>query len=341
MRHYAYALALNAACLASLATLKPSHGADPPLPALATTSPGALGALDGKALCQGHDAQLKRMWRAFNRKHKTRLFHGDTFNKTCVPTPTGAWAVIQSDLKYIPPKDPEDPDPYEAELSGRWTLAYLTPDGHQLVAKPGGPWRGELSHGTTEHTTLSLKLLTDYDHDGVTELLVTSAAWGGGLSDDPKSEVVTMKNDAIVAYPKTEGINVVKVQDVDHDGLPDLWTHAPFEEESSDGNGRRFLRGPRLLLHAQADGTFAYDHALGIAALRRGCPTAPRKVLEEDDGEATLLNTACARFYAVPTKQLIVELKRKKTEASDTEGPHWLEISRKWAALDAPIHLSR
>lgn len=243
-------------------------------------------------------------------------------------------------LSYNPKSDNEDYDTYgDPVVSGRFTLVYLTADGRQIGASAKGPWVGEMADGTSEigHSVLKIKPLIDYNHDGINEVLVSK----GTELDDPRWFVATVKGSAIIPYPGLDSIHVKKVEDVDHDGLPDLLTHGPFEHEYGD-EVSRFIYGPRFLLHAHADGTFAYDPEPGRAALRKRCPRVPRR-LEGNTREQTFVNLACGRVYSIPTKQLRADVKRLYTHLGGCKSDdlHAWECAAlfKWAAKAAPILL--
>ncbi len=143
------------------------------------------------------------------------------------------------------------------------------------IARPGAQERGYDAVAPVH---------ADYDQDGVVKLLVSRYGLGEGWHREPETSVVTVKSGVIVPYPPLDSINLDKAEDVDHDGLPDLWTYEPFEERT-ESESLDYLRGPPLLLHARHDGTFAKDDAVVRAAVQKECPkmalqdivTLPRK----------------------------------------------------------------
>lgn len=289
-----------ALCLVSCAGVPPARRPE-------TRSPS------GAALCAWHQARTDQLWRAINQGQTTPVDKRDIWPTTCLPTRTGAWAIFHQDLRYepeVPPKaKPDSVAPVEVEArddegigpsaSGRWALGYLLPGGGQVLAAAtkDSDFTGAIEGAALGYHNLEIKLLDDYDHDGVVEVLATYSGVGEGWRDQGRGHVMTMKGGAIVPYGDLNDINIDKAEDVDRDGLLDLWTYEPFEKVVDTGNGWRYDRGVPLLLHARRDGSFSRDDATVQDAARKECPSAPVSVYAFRD-------LACARLYGVPSERL-------------------------------------
>lgn len=213
-----------------------------------------------------------------------------TFGR-CLRTPdNGAWAVVVDDVAPAPREDG-----YGGSFAGHWSVVRVSPDGTVARLQRAAEWV-VYSHLHITHTALA-----DYDHDGTPELVLASmvAVSEGASSFD--GEVLTLRGGAIVPYEPAVGLRPDEARDVDGDGLPDLVSFAPYTGEGDDSpSGFSYdMRGPPLLAHALADGTFARNDAVAKRFARTQCPARNPRVFDTI-GDHAAQDVVCARIWGVP-----------------------------------------
>ena len=192
-------------------------------------------------------------------------------DEACYPTPAGAWGLrlLSWETKV---------DEGEAAGSGRlevvhfvaaaeasWPMATArTPAGMPISMKMWNHW-----------TELETPRLVDIDGDGEPELFFTlrNKEHEGPLSRE--AMLLTVRAGTVQPYPGLPA-GVEDMDDVDHDGHMDF-IYYPYEQmRESPCSGFGFTwRGPALLAHGLAGGTFSLDDDVAVGFARRACPAAP------------------------------------------------------------------
>jgi hypothetical protein len=151
----------------------------------------------------------------------------------------------------------------------------------------------------------------DYDGDGNTELLLGLGVAESGESPVMTRHLVTLAHRAVRAYPYSPQLgDDSRMEDVDGDGRPDLWTRGAYEGATitTCGGSDDDPAVPAMFLqHALPDGRFSANDAVAQAALARACPSLPpvsllalrRRIGKGQDGQRELARAVvCARAYA-------------------------------------------
>jgi hypothetical protein len=249
----------------------------------------------------------------------------------CMQTPAGAWALNFAALRR----------PSAMGVVGRWVITHLALDGSRVTIAPALPDGGACDLAATADNffdvladarlTIQPPQLFDYDHDGEPELIVQLAGHIHEGGDWHRGRVWTFRNGVVALYPPAQDINVRDVQDLDQDGLPDLWTVGPFFAVAEAPGGSYELTGPRLLAHARADGSFVLDDELARATARRICPSPPQRLVVLDrtpqlgssgpalNQRATTTNVVCARLWGGTPDALRSQI---KSECPATDDPN-------------------
>jgi hypothetical protein len=120
----------------------------------------------------------------------------------------GAWAILHRKLVYKQgARHPATAEPDEswpaATVQGRWTLAYLLPNGRQALSAEADtdaePTPGELelagpiAEASSDYGSLYLELLEDFNRDGIVEVLGSYHYVGEGESRASPQRVLTVK----------------------------------------------------------------------------------------------------------------------------------------------------
>ncbi len=160
----------------------------------------------------------------------------------------------------------------------------------------------DLSWGTL---TVETPRFFDYDGDGIDEVILSSHAHTEGYS--PRAfELWTAVDDAVVRYPNPLTTRIVDIEDVDHDGRPDLLTiEAGADLVSPIGEPRR--AGPIVTYHSLPGGTFSGRDGVARALFEKECRPALRTLtaasLPEDD-ETLVTHLVCARAAGMPARAI-------------------------------------
>ena len=247
----------------------------------------------------------------------------------CTETPSGAWALSLQALWR---------ESSDVGVVGRWVISHLSRDGRHAEVAPALPdgQAGEIAATADNfldvignaHLRIEPPQLYDYDHDGEPEIIVqlTGHIHEGG--DWRRGRVWTFHDGVVALYPPAANINVRDVQDVDHDGRPDLLTVGPFADTAESPGSPYELTGPRLVAHARPDGRFAMDDEVARAAAQKVCPELPKNLVvklrdlslgEVIDCQATATNVACSRLWGATPVALRARIEREypRTEAAN------------------------
>lgn len=237
---------------------------------------------------------------------------------SCVPSNGGAWATFF--------EGGEDPRTWA------WFVGFL-PTG-SAVAKHAGNFpeqfdqranhalytgKVDLFDAATYRGPYRLQVVSDYDGDGTPEAAVWTAQIGQEVRSSARGMLWSFAHGMVAPYSKADTLAIAPFEvdaaaaaepaplfDLDADGRIDLLGYAPFFGVFKQGCGviESFdAFGPRLVLHALADGSFSNRDAVARAHAKTQCPTRPPHVLAFGehgiDRRATFSNLACSRLWNV------------------------------------------
>jgi hypothetical protein len=154
----------------------------------------------------------------------------------------------------------------------------------------------------------------DFDGDGEDELI----AYGTNQTKEgpklPLAWVLTVKDGVVQPYAPAAGIVFHRVEDVDHDGRPDLVTYGSYRASFPDrcSGEHSAIVGPALLAHSLKDGTFSMSDERAIAFAKQSCEKPGFEIARDDekhvDDEQTAEAIVCARLWGMPAQQVIQKL---------------------------------
>jgi hypothetical protein len=253
-----------------------------------------------------------------------------TEHTACVPSPGGAWATF-----FEGGTDPRE---------WAWFVGFLPKSG--ALAKHAGNFvdqidrranhaaytgKADLFDGATYVGPYRLEVVSDYDGDGTPEAVVWTAQIGQEVRSSARGLLWSFARGAVVPYAKADKLSIAPFEvtstaplepapltDVDGDGRIDLLGYGPFFGVFKAGCGviESFdAWGPRLALHARADGTFSDRDSAAVAHAKRQCPARPARIIAADedrvDTRATFANLACARLWNVAAN--VIDAEKKAT----------------------------
>ena len=258
----------------------------------------------------------------------------------CIPTPRGAWSLEFDSIHW---------DTASSSWRGHWSLAHYDA-AHRRVAvaltQPGDrraedltPAAENLEVSSPYSSLVSETEAFDYDGDGELELALVLALARHEAEDPIRGRIWTFRDGAIDLFAPTRDIDMARVEDVDHDGRPDLLVTAPFNTTAeAEGSGFTYaIDGPAWVFHSVAGGAFSSNDAVAVGAARTACPSAPGRTLR------TPTEVACARAWSLPTAAVQAAITRgcrRRAPVADTGDPcPELDAMRAFAPLDAPTQL--
>src|SRR6478752_6554685 len=169
----------------------------------------------------------------------------------CVASKGGAYGVA---LSY----EKDASDGYGPGYSGNAVLLHADAMGRVARSRAlPAPSTG------TYATSFTISGVADYDGDGTDELLVAVRDWEFEGNGDYGAQIWRVAGEHVEPYGPAEKLRIARLEDVDHDGLPDVIVPTPFQGRINgcgpDGNEIEF--GPSWALHAQVGGGFGFDDA--------------------------------------------------------------------------------
>lgn len=251
-----------------------------------------------------------------------------TTHTACVPTAAGAWATL-----FEGGSDPR---------GWRWLVGFF-PTAGAAVTHAGNfidqvdahaapttfTGQADLFDGATYAGPYRLQVVSDYDQDHTPEAVVWTAQLGQEVRSGARGVVWSFAHGAVEPFAAAARFTIAPFEvdasapaepaplsDVDGDGRIDLLAYGPFFGVFKQGCGvvESFdALGPRLAVHALADGTFSDVDPAARAHARRQCPARPARILafgeRELDRSTTLVNLACARLWNVPARAVASQTK--------------------------------
>jgi hypothetical protein len=253
----------------------------------------------------------------------------------CQRTRRGLWAIVLDGVRA----DPED----ESTFRGSWSFVHVDAEGREVRVRRDETWQDILR---PELTTFAL---FDYDNDGEEELVWSVRTNVTEGADGLSAGVMTFAQGAIRPLRGTEQVAPDSAEDVDRDGRPDLIVHAPYDSEGDDTpSGFPYnMRGPALVLHALADGTFSRDDAVAQEFARRGCAARVPAVFPASGEFEGAPAVACARLWGVPAASVRAAIGRRcqgvSEASSGRDSPRArcgdVRVLRSWVDLAPPLSL--
>ncbi|MFO0629063.1 MAG: VCBS repeat-containing protein [Polyangiales bacterium] len=254
----------------------------------------------------------------------------------CERTTSGRWAIVLDTLRADPSS--------EGRASGRWAFVHVDGNGeHEVRVTRDAEWEDMVR---PELTTF---VLFDYDGDGEQELVWSVHTSVSEGADRHVGGVMTFQHGAITALDGTADFAPYATEDVDQDGRPDLIGHAPYDDEGDDSpSGFTYnLHGPRLVLHALANGAFSANDAVAKQYARRACPARVNAVFPTRGDVEGGPFVACARMWGVTVAQTRAAITRQCASAEEVGAsrPHRgvlcgdSRVLHRWAALAPPLTL--
>ncbi len=234
----------------------------------------------------------------------------------CLAAGHGAWTFEARVTSYHPADDDDVNDIPTPAFEGTLHALFRT---HQSASESIEISRLGLGGGDRLTTRVEAWLF-DYDADGEQELIyVVSVGFDEG--DEARSGVLTFDGGRARSYEPARAFSdfIEAVEDVDHDGRPDIRSGRPFVSGSNAGGdgGPSHYGGPTSIWHSLDNGTFTIRDALAIRILREACQTEePLFSCYEEQDHDTRENSirhrlACRLILGVPLQEVQNELRRE------------------------------
>jgi hypothetical protein len=243
-----------------------------------------------------------------------------TDEQRCAPYATGAWGILlESAARY-----PSNADDWTRDWRAMLHLVVAHVDERGRVATapietnptPGTqpdtnePWirRGE-RYNFCEYPNdrLGAPSLFDYDQDGSPEYFVSSQFSHEGAHFE-WSALYTFRDGRIRRYPTPAGFSIIRLEDVNADGRPDLIDSRVIDVGMNCGSGfSRLESTPEFAAISRPDGTFDTQGVEAQAFARRSC-SEPVASPEQVDSFQSVL---CARLWGVSVPALQAAIERR------------------------------
>jgi len=209
----------------------------------------------------------------------------------CFHAGRGAWVLEPGAARIRSGRDLGDQPMRWVEFAT--TLAFVQSDGRVLRmrgARPRAWW----------------SVFHDFDGDGVAEAGLRLRG-GDAMPSDGSATLYTMRDGAIVAYARGEGVDASVPVDIDADGRPDFLANSPFTTPNTCGPS--VFYGVPEVVHALADGGFSRDDAVPREWMRQRCAgvttAAVDHVLEAGPPYREIVGRiGCLRYLGVTAEAL-------------------------------------
>lgn len=206
----------------------------------------------------------------------------------CREDPKGLWALEFSEIKVEPGEMVQLPYLFErrGSFTGKIRLMRVDQAGKHVAAEG---WKEQVGE---------IELTTDFDGDGVPELLVPDPGFSGNRT------LWTLRGGAVVRYPGTEKLSILRIEDHDKDGRLDIIYSSPFT-----WSWEEMPLAPEFLAHSLPDGRFSLDDAAAIERAQEQCEGIPATLAPNTMYPESLLTVMCARLRGAPEKTLVPRIK--------------------------------
>ncbi len=201
----------------------------------------------------------------------------------CLPFARGAWFVepgaeIDVSSSLLVTTDARVRAMLDGKVIGPWS-----PLGGMHVGYGGMP------------TSMTRRIVTDYDGDGVPELWIRTDEDGVEGGHFAASFILTVHDGKVTEYAPAEDLGEIKTPvDVDGDGRLDLPASLGLTiHDHGSCFGKADLAPADMLAHALADGTFSQMDDVAMAHVKKWCPAMPSTI-------STRTAALCARLWTLP-----------------------------------------
>ena len=241
----------------------------------------------------------------------------------CRATPHGVWRIEMPDYSAA-----DNQLAVRYSIESRFRIVHLDAAGHRAERVMKETLSDYGGRDKPREPTLF-----DFDGDGEPEIYVELHEEGDEGHRARQIELLTYRDGAVAPYAPATAYDLAGLDDVDHDGRPDLVVYAGYED-TLERCGSEFpydFPPPRFVAHSLASGAFALDDAAAKAHARAWCPAAPAKIASSTDA-------LCARLWAKTPADVARE---KARVASCAEKPCEDDCSRrkKWFGKTPPLTL--
>jgi hypothetical protein len=193
------------------------------------------------------------------------------------------------------------------ELDGTWRVAYVTATGSIVRATD----THEVFHHDPSDEKPSVTLRSDWDGDGVAELMVRSTSsnfeGGGGVT---YAAFLSFREGAIAPYAHGQGLERGTPVDADGDGRADLTVAGPYSTDGQCGSDTpQAYVGPTALAHSLADGRFSRDDEVSRGWYVRQCLSDAGWITLARNHDRPVMSVACERLagLSAPTVRAHVQ----------------------------------
>jgi hypothetical protein len=156
----------------------------------------------------------------------------------------------------------------------------------------------------------------DYDGDGSDEVILSS--FEHHFEGEPRTliQLWTARGGAVVPYQTGVPTPLTRVEDVDHDGRPDLVTLEVSVTIPSGASARE--TGPDVVYHSVAGGKFDGRDAVARAAFEKSCPPELRSfgAASGRDPETLAMRLICSRAAGMTREQVTAAAERLLADAA-------------------------
>ena len=225
----------------------------------------------------------------------------------CVTTPHATWALVAERAGLGTPSAWPSSEGLgvavmlvHVDVEGNETSVLPSKAMHETWKTDGGTFIANMTLAAT-WGSISLSSLSafDYDGDDDPEIVLEGNAADEG-PDRHATEAWTFHDGKIIPYAPLARVDILRVEDLDADGRPDLIGPGPYSRvEAMSGIGVSYpIAPPILALHSLPGGTFSPSDTVARAFGRTHCPSKP--ALDFDERlfpEAVAEAVICARIW--------------------------------------------
>jgi hypothetical protein len=174
------------------------------------------------------------------------------------------------------------------QVSGPFRVVHLDAKGNRVVrdvadAAPGEEFRVEYdAAGIGNHA--DIEVLSDYDHDGVSEVLVRLEPMAGDNNHIEIISIETLKDGRIVRYAPADGFPIKGLEDVDGDGRRDIVFGVGQVSTIAGCIGSHPLDAIDWVAHSTPKGDFDPADEVAMKHARAECATSSGPIVRRTGG---------------------------------------------------------